>query len=283
MAGLRLQTPESPAAETIGRNNGAARRGLGRMGPVTSLPPSPAPARVLVVQPDPSDPLERWGPWLSDCGVAIHVVRPFAGEPVPPRLEVDGLIVLGGDMSVHDTADHPWLEDIATLLRDAVDRELPTLGMCLGGQLLAHVLGGVVARGHAGVEAGVAEIEVRPDAGDDSLMGGLGRLPMGSMHDDAVHELPEGSCWLAASAQYPHQAFRVGASAWGVQFHPEISPTTYESWAGLYDSSESQDRDRVLSGVDAFAAHDAEVRSASRVMARRFAEVVLRTRAARTS
>ena len=161
-------------------------------------------------------------------------------------------------MSVHDTADHPWLADIATLLQDAVDRELPTLGICLGGQLLAQALGGVVARG-------------------------LGRFFMGSMHDDAVHELPENSCWLAASAQYPHQAFRVGASAWGVQFHPEISPMTYETWAGLYDSSESQDRDRVQSGISLFAAHDAGVRSSSRVMARRFADVVLRTRAADTS
>lgn len=250
---------------------------------VTSSAPSPAPARVLVVQPDQTDPLERWGPWLRDDGVAVRLVRPFADEPVPPRLEEDGLIVLGGDMSVHDTADHSWLADIVTLLQDAVNRELPTLGICLGGQLLAQALGGVVARGHAGVEAGVVEVELRPDADDDALLGGLGRFFMGSMHDDAVHELPEDSCWLAASAQYPHQAFRVGTSAWGVQFHPEISPMTYETWAGLYDSSESQDRDRVQSGISLFAAHDAGVRSSSRVMARRFADVVLRTRAADTS
>lgn len=185
-------------------------------------------------------------------------------------------------MSVHDTADHPWLADIASLLQDAVDRELPTLGICLGGQLLAQALGGVVARGHAGVEAGIVEVELRPDVGDDSLLGGLGQFPMGSMHDDAVHELPEDSCWLAASAQYPHQAFRVGASAWGVQFHPEISPATYESWARLYESSEPRDRDRVQSGVSQFAAHDAGVCSNSRVMARRFADVVLRRRAAHT-
>lgn len=245
---------------------------------VTHSAPNPSPSCVLVVQPDPTDPLERWGPWLQDAGVEVRLVRPFAGDQVPHCLEEDGLIVLGGEMGVHDSREHPWLSDIVVLLQDAVERELPTLGICLGGQLLAHALGGVVARGSAGVEAGLAEVELRPEGQDDALLGGLGRFPMGSMHDDAVHELPEDSCWLAASARYPHQAFRIGASAWGVQFHPEISPSTYESWAEEYTSADLTDLDRVRSGVAEFAAQDAAVRRNSEVMARRFADVVLRAR-----
>jgi GMP synthase (glutamine-hydrolysing) len=180
-------------------------------------------------------------------------------------------------MSVHDTDDHPWLQDIVKLLEDAVDRHIPTLGICLGGQLLAQALGGAVARGSAGVEAGVAEVEIRPEGDDDPLLGGLGTFPMGAMHGDAVHVLPRDSCWLAMSAQYPHQAFRVGAAAWGVQFHPEISPATYKVWAGLWQGTDPVDRSAVTHGVDRFASADADVSRAARTIAHRFADLVTRS------
>jgi GMP synthase (glutamine-hydrolysing) len=271
-------TSEVPKGGTIDPGEAPVVAACRQNGDVISSLANASPARILVVQPAQADPLERWLPWLRDRGVAVRTVRPFAGDDVPVELDEDGLIVLGGAMSIHDTDDHPWLHDVSALLRNAVERELPTLGICLGGQLLAGSLGGVVARGSAGVEAGVADVQMRPEADDDALLSGLGRFYVGSMHDDAVHELPEGSCWLAASDLYPHQAFRVGVAAWGVQFHPEISPMTYETWASIYDNPEPVSRQRVLDGISKFSEHDAEVRAASRAIADRFAHLVLAAR-----
>jgi GMP synthase (glutamine-hydrolysing) len=229
------------------------------------------------VQPDPAAPLERWGPWLRDRGLAVRRIRPYAGESIPARLEEDGLIVLGGAMSVHDTGSHPWLQDIVQLLQDAVEREIPTLGICLGGQLLAQALGGAVVRGSVGVEAGIAEVEIRPEGENDALLGGLGTFPMGSLHEDAVLLLPRDSCWIAKSPQYPHQAFRVGPAAWGVQFHPEISPATYEGWAGLWDGTDPVGRAAVTQGVERFVSADVDVSRAARTIAHRFADLVTRS------
>ena len=88
--------------------------------------------QVLVVQPDPADPLDRWDEWLRESGVGAEVVRPYLGEALPRRVVGSGLVVLGGAMSVHDTHDHPWLDSVGALLRDAVDANVPTIGICLG-------------------------------------------------------------------------------------------------------------------------------------------------------
>lgn len=229
---------------------------------------------LLVVQPDAECPLERFGPWLHQAGATLRVVRPFNGEAVPPALDTDGLVVLGGDMGATDDEEHPWLADVRRLMRSAVVGGVPTLGICLGGQILATATGGTVARGEAGMESGVIEVTPRPDAQWDDLMRTLPwPILQGSMHRDAIVDLPPGATWLASSADYKHQAFRLGANAWGLQFHPELTPELYRRWAA-YVREDEHTTERVRAGIAQFDTLDRDVKSAARALAWSFAQIV---------
>lgn len=228
---------------------------------------------VLVVQPDSSCALDRFGPWLAEQGLDVRVVSPCVGDPVPGELHEDGLIVLGGDMSAMDDSNYPWLEDIRRLYREAVSRGRPALGICLGGQLLAQALGGTVTRGDRGLEVGVVHVSLRSEAADDALFGRLPqRFPVGAFHRDMIASLPPDAVWLGESEMYPHQIFRVG-TAWGVQFHPELSPTGYGSWLPLLGEDDAESVERALQGARDFAERDLEVASATATLARSFAHL----------
>ena len=189
--------------------------------------------RIAVIQHQDLVPLDRLADALGEAEVLL--VRPDAGEPLPPLTDVDGVVVLGGTMSAHDDEVAPWLPDVRAYLRDCVERDVTTLGICLGAQLLAVALGGdVECSPPVGAERGIVELRMRPDAETDPLLGAvvatLGRDVLApSSHQDAISVLPDDAVWLASSRQYPFQAFRVG-SAWGLQFHPEAGEETLAAW-----------------------------------------------------
>lgn len=189
---------------------------------------------VTVVQHQDSVPLGLLAQRL--LGLQVRVVRPGAGQALPDAASLDGLVVLGGQMSVQDEADHPWLVQERELLEAAVAHGVPTLAICLGAQQLALARGGQVeVAAPTGPERGVIEVRMRPDAAADAVLGAvvaaLGRdVPAPSMHADAITALPAEATWLASSQQYPFQAFRVG-SAVGVQFHAEADRAIMHQWA----------------------------------------------------
>ncbi|WP_421742102.1 type 1 glutamine amidotransferase [Cellulomonas sp.] len=235
-----------------------------------TLPFSGGPRPVVtVIQSSPDVPLDRFGEWLE---ADLRVVAAFAGESVPAADEVgDGLVVLGGHMSAYDDATAGWLPALRVLLADASAKGVPTLGICLGAQLLAAARGGrVQVSAPPGREAGIVDVRWRPEATGDAVVGDVAALadgrystPQPSMHADAVVDLPRGAVWLASSAMYPYQAFRIG-SAWGVQFHPEASADTLRGWA---DGHDDVDTEAVLS---AYAAREAEVEAVGRTLAESF-------------
>jgi GMP synthase (glutamine-hydrolysing) len=235
---------------------------------------------VTVVQLDPDVTLDRFADWLDD--VETRTVHAYDGETVEAGEVGDGLIVLGGQMSALDT-HLPGITETRTLLAEVVAADVPTLGICLGAQILAVANGGRVhVAAPPGHEAGIIQVDWRPEAATDALVGPLldpgtpedrRSTPMPSMHADAVVDLPRGAVWLAHSRQYPYQAFRLGACAWGVQFHPEASPATLHRWAEEVDEVDTAQ-------VDADAArHDRSVAAHGALLARTFASVV-RERAA---
>src|SRR5437763_1208148 len=115
-------------------------------------------ARVLVVQHTAHEGLGRLQEWLPESGVDVHPIHPYLGHRVPPSVEGDALIVLGGPMGAYDDEAASWLPATRALLRSAIDDGVPTLGICLGAQLLAVAAGGEVLRGTAGPELGFGEV-----------------------------------------------------------------------------------------------------------------------------
>ncbi|WP_205860531.1 type 1 glutamine amidotransferase [Phycicoccus sp. HDW14] len=129
--------------------------------------------------------------------------------------------------------DHraPWLPRERALAAACVDGGVPLLGLCLGGQLLAHVRGGTVVASSGRPEHGSVPIHRLPASDDDPLLGALPTtFPAVEHHRDEVTVLPPGAVHLATSATCPHQAFRVGECAWGLQFHPEAAADRLARW-----------------------------------------------------
>jgi GMP synthase-like glutamine amidotransferase len=116
------------------------------------------------------------------------------------------------------------------LLAQAVADDVPTLGICLGGQLLAAAVGGRVTAGSCG-EKGLQAVRLSAAGADDPLFAGIGEeFAMFQWHNDCF-ELPEGAILLASSAVCPGQAFRYGEHAYGLQFHPEVDRSIIGLWA----------------------------------------------------
>lgn len=187
---------------------------------------------VLVLQPAETNPLGPMEQWLLDAGAALVVVRPWADDAVPSTLTgVDAVVCLGGEMDADDDGAFPWLPQLRALLGDAVRRRIPVLAICLGAQLLALATGGRVATMANGPEAGIRLVAKRDAAAMDPLLATLPFTPdVMQFHRTEVSRLPGNATLLAVSPVCTNQAFRVGESAWGLQFHIETTPELVAQW-----------------------------------------------------
>ncbi|HUR12852.1 MAG TPA: type 1 glutamine amidotransferase [Mycobacteriales bacterium] len=190
--------------------------------------------------------------WLPAEGLALDVVSPWRGEALPSSLDgYAALVVMGGPHQAYDDS-LPWGPQTLALLRSAVAGSLPTLGVCLGAQLLAVACGGRVEPGAAGPERGAGLVAKRDLAGADPLFWDLPLSPpVVQWHDDAVVDLPPGATLLMSGSRYPHQAFRVGSAAWGLQFHVECDAEMVGTWvaADSVDASVLARTERELEDV----------------------------------
>jgi GMP synthase (glutamine-hydrolysing) len=181
----------------------------------------------------------------------LLVVEVFQDEILPSPQRVAGVIVTGSAAMV--SMPEPWAERTASWLRSTHAASVPILGICYGHQLLAWALGGSVHANPNGREIGTATVELTPDATHDRLLGGLGpTLTVQETHVESVAALPPGARLLAGNAHDPHQAFAVGESSWGVQFHPEFDAAIVRRYLEERRSiiaAEGLDPDRLLAGV----------------------------------
>ncbi|MEU8270541.1 type 1 glutamine amidotransferase [Sphaerisporangium sp. NPDC049002] len=188
--------------------------------------------RILIIEHEAEAGLGFLAGWLAGAGVTCEIARPYADGKVP-GLAADGLIVLGGAASAWDDEGYAWLPATRGLIRRSVDAGLPTLGICLGAQLMTLACGGAVERGADGLEVGLGSVSLLPAAAGDPLFARLAPTVRSvQYHQDAMTALPPGAVPLATGERYPNQAYRLGSSAWAVQFHPEATPEIFLSWTG---------------------------------------------------
>lgn len=171
---------------------------------------------------------------LAGAGWAVDVVRPDLGQPIPSGDAFAGLVVLGGPMGVGDIDDHPWLAPERALIGEVARADGPVLGVCLGAQQLAASLGAEVTTGPE-PEIGLGQVHLTASGRLDPVFGpeyaGLAdpAVPCVHWHQDTF-TLPDGAVHLAGTARYPHQAFRWGRYAYGLQFHVEVDRALARAW-----------------------------------------------------
>ena len=188
-------------------------------------------------------------------GVAWDAVELDEGEVIPPLDGYDGLISMGGPMDVFEEDAHPWLADEKAVIREAVARRVPLLGVCLGHQLLADALGGRVET-MAEPEVGIMEVSLTGAGRADPLLAGLdATVTCLQWHGCAVTALPEGAVSLASSPLCAIQALRVGRHAYGLQYHVELTPATVPEWGAVPAYQASLER---ALGPDGLAPFEAE-------------------------
>jgi GMP synthase (glutamine-hydrolysing) len=196
--------------------------------------------RCLVLQHIACEPPGAYEDALRERRATIDRVELDEGEPLPDWRRYDLIVAMGGPMSVNDDADLPWLADEKATVRAAVEAGVPYFGVCLGAQLLAASLGARVYRGPV-PEVGVLSVSLTDEGRADAVLSSLpDTFATLQWHGDTF-DLPDGAVLLARSSAYPNQAFRVG-SAYGLQFHLEVSASIAAEWARVPAYAEALER-----------------------------------------
>ena len=156
----------------------------------------------------------------------------------------DAVFAFGGAMHADQEAQHPWLREEKELLANLIDSRIPTMGVCLGSQILAEAAGARAVRAPK-PEIGWYEVELTPEGMRDPIIGGLDPSFEAFQWHSYRSPLPPGAVELASSP-IAMQAYRIGDSAWGIQFHAEVSEVDAVSWAVNF----AVDEDAVKMEVD---------------------------------
>ena len=171
-------------------------------------------------------------------------------------------------MGANDDHRHPFLGDLKNLIRTVVAARIPYLGICLGGQLLAAALGAKVVS-NRWKELGTLNVSLTEEGKTDPLFAGIPEeFSTFQWHHDSF-DIPEEGVLLATSPACPHQAFRVGDSAWGLQFHPEVSEQIIRDWCAWDSSTE----EKVEQLIEPFLTVTDEYRATSRLMVNNFIQI----------
>ena len=186
--------------------------------------------RVAVVENTRISHLGQVGVALEEAGAEIEVFRPWSGEVLPSGIDGhDALVVLGGEQNALDDEKHPYLPELAGLMREFGDAGKAVLGICLGSQILARAYGGENKLSVA-VEFGWHEVKLTDEAKADPVLRSAGvTFPIFQWHTDTF-TLPEGAVRLATNGTTLNQAFRIGRAAYGTQFHFEASTAVVQEW-----------------------------------------------------
>jgi GMP synthase-like glutamine amidotransferase len=178
----------------------------------------------------------------------------YPGLPAEPG-DYAGLVMMGGPMSANDTAEHAFLEESMALIRSFALAKRPVLGICLGAQAIARAYGGEVFR-LGGLEAGYVSMHTTAQAKDDPVFAGLpGNFAAFHTHYEGVRNIP-GATVLATGGMSAVQAYRLGTTTYGLQFHPEATIDIARDWVRKFGAVFAKDEPRLITHLDSdFASH----------------------------
>ena len=178
---------------------------------------------TVFIQHHPASPPGSTLDVLRSHGHSIRIIKTHEGDEIPDSLDgIDAIISCGGPRSV--CSPDAAMEREYELLRLAHRAEVPILGLCLGAQMLAHALGGEVGKLESGPEVGFHEVALTPAGREDPLFKGIPWWTRQfEWHEDGVLTAPPDARVLASSKSAPIQAFSVGISTYGIQYHPEYT------------------------------------------------------------
>jgi GMP synthase (glutamine-hydrolysing) len=190
--------------------------------------------KLLVLQHVACEGLGGFEKALYREGIICDYLPLFSRAKIPQDISsYAGMIVLGGPMNAYQEKEHPFLAKEDVLLKRAFKEDIPVLGICLGGQLMAKAAGAKVAAGHR-KELGWYDITLSAEGMKDPLFAGFPRnFKVFQWHGDTF-DIPAGAVKLASSAIFPNQAFRLGRS-YALQFHIEVSEETICEWIEEYE------------------------------------------------
>ncbi len=194
-------------------------------------------AKILVIRHEPCTTLGLLNPIATQTNSLIQYLDVSQGERLTePIDDYSHVVILGGSVSAYEDDRYPFLREEFKLIETAIDHALPIVGICLGSQVLAKVLGAKVYRGESGREAGWCEVELTDAATADPLLQDFpAQFRVFQSHQDTF-DLPTNSVHLARSANYPHQAFCYQGHVWGLQFHLEFDQTVLSNCSAVIEN-----------------------------------------------
>jgi GMP synthase (glutamine-hydrolysing) len=241
---------------------------------VVIVAPAKTGMRVAVIENTEVSHLGQVGVALREADAEIEVFRAWDGQPLPDGAYHDALVVLGGEQNALDDGAHPYLPDLARLMRRMGQADRAVLGICLGSQILARAHGG---KNHVGAapEFGWRPVRLTEAGRADPVLSVVGQdFPIFQWHMDTF-SLPAGALHLAENGAAANQCFRVGRASYGMQFHFEASRAVVEDWNRAFPEMVERIHPGWLEAYSGMAAeHGPEADAAGLAIARAWVSVI---------
>ena len=187
--------------------------------------------RVLALQHIWDDPPGYLGEIMEEHGILYDTVN-VEEDPIPDPTQYAAIIALGGPQHANAHDKYPYLLSEKQVLREVVERDMPFLGICLGGQVLAGAVGAAVTR-HSMTELGFYAVQLTDEGQRDPLYQGLPGYQMVFQWHEDTFAIPAAGVRLATSDNTLNQAFRIGERIYAIQYHMELTPAMLQTWIHL--------------------------------------------------